>query len=165
MLAEIFCDTCIANGEILAPPRVKKLKCVERNSIHNIPLLRVLEKNNLYHKVPKRKKPIMKQQMPALPQLPWTQLANNVSIYNVTDTWHNKAEWNWMKKKQYYPRLRIVCFGKKQGNPWLIKVWWKHNTHQYGKEHWPTNLVASCREGDLVLKAAQKPLSQSRGTK
>ena len=43
-LAKIFCDTCIANGEILAPPRVEKLKRIERTLIYNIPLPRVLEK-------------------------------------------------------------------------------------------------------------------------
>ena len=115
-LAEIFKNTCSANGEILAPPRVEKLKISERTSIHDIPLPRVPQKNNLYNKEPKRNQPQMKRRLPALPQLPRTQLANNILTRNVDTTWQNEVTYN-QKEHTILPQVAHSVLCKKTGKP------------------------------------------------
>ena len=82
----------------------------ERTSIHDILLPRVTQKNNLYNKEPKRTLPQMKRRLPALPQLPRTQLAHNILTCNVNTTWQNEVTYN-QKNHTILPQVAhsVLC--------------------------------------------------------
>ena len=70
-LAEIFKETSTVGGEILAPPRVQKIKRVEQQTTKPTALPRVPVQHTIYHKQPKVPvQTIAIARIPRLPPLP-----------------------------------------------------------------------------------------------
>ena len=128
-LSEIFKETSAVRGEIIAPPRVHKIKSVERHATQPATLPRVKRHNDTYHKAPKvPPRRVAVSRIPRLPPLPKNLHVNaNITrqfcanhsavVNNVNETWKQEMLWDNMQNMSILPKIvnNVLC--EKTGKP------------------------------------------------
>ena len=126
-LAEIFKETSAVSGEIIAPPRVTRIKTIERQATKPATLPRVDAPPNTYHKQAKiDTRPIAEPRLPRLPPLPKNlhklvpnarpqSCANHVAMINdISESWGKECMWQDMQEPYYLKSLTTFSVRRRE---------------------------------------------------
>ena len=139
-LAEIFKETSAVSGEIVAPPRVTRIKTIERQATKPATLPRVDAPPNTYHKQAKiDTRPIAEPRLPRLPPLPKNlhklvpnarpqSCANHVAMINdISESWGKECMWQDMQETAILPKIANNVLCEKTGKPLTYRGLMKTN--------------------------------------